>query len=349
VNDRAGLIVRLGVAWFWTLGPAEAEVRAADVTVSLEYDAVPGCPDIADFEAVVIARLGRDPFTDSAPDHVLARITTRTHGLQGRLEWRDLNARRAGDQTFPLTSTDCVYLTRVMGFALAVQIQFLATTSATPEPDRTSTTNDALAAAPREDRSVEQPVTTPPTTALSTRESSAVPVAVSPSPRAKHRPGLALGVGPSVGVGMSSKPLLLGRVFGGLDWPHASIELAAQVSRPATTRRADGAGFVQQQLLLGLAGCAILAPWRACALANAGVVRMAGEQVDVSTSATVPVIEAGARIGAVQRLGRHGFLSAYLDGLTVVSRWTATLDHVPVWTAPRFAAALGLDAGVRFP
>jgi hypothetical protein len=298
---------------------------------------------------VVIARLGRDPFTDSAPDHVLARITTRTHGLQGRLEWRDLNARRAGDQTFPLTSTDCVYLTRVMGFALAVQIQFLATTSATPEPDRTSTTNDALAAAPREDRSVEQPVTTPPTTALSTRESSAVPVAVSPSPRAKHRPGLALGVGPSVGVGMSSKPLLLGRVFGGLDWPHASIELAAQVSRPATTRRADGAGFVQQQLLLGLAGCAILAPWRACALANAGVVRMAGEQVDVSTSATVPVIEAGARIGAVQRLGRHGFLSAYLDGLTVVSRWTATLDHVPVWTAPRFAAALGLDAGVRFP
>ena len=127
------------------------------------------------------------------------------------------------------------------------------------------------------------------------------------------------------------------------------FELAAQLSQPATTRRADGAGFKQQQLLLGLAGCAILAPWRACALANAGVVRMAGEQVDVSTSATVPVIEAGARIGAVQRLGGHGFLSAYLDGLTVVSRWTATLDHVPVWTAPRFAAALGLDAGVRFP
>lgn len=349
MNDRAGLIVRLGVACFWALGPAEAEVRAADLTVSLDYDAVPGCPDIADLKSVVIARLGRDPFDDSAPDHVRARITTRPHGLQGRLEWRDLNARRTGDQTFPLASTDCVYLTRVMGFALAVQIQFLATASAAPEPERTQTSNDAPAAAAREDPSVERPVTPPPTDTLATTASPEVPVVVSPSPPPKHGPGLTLGVGPSVGVGMSSKPLLLGRIFGGLDWPHASIELAAQVSQAATTRRADGAGFKQQQLLLGLAGCAILAPWRACALANAGVVRMAGEQVDVSTSATVPVIEAGARVGAVQRLGGHGFLSAYLDGLTVVSRWTATLDHVPVWTAPRFAAALGLDAGVRFP
>ena len=148
---------------------------------------------------------------------------------------------------------------------------------------------------------------------------------------------------------MASSPLLLGRVFGGLDWPHVSIELAAEVSQPATTRRADGAGFLQQQLLLGLAGCAILTRWRACLIANAGAVRMAGEQVDLSTSATVPVVEVGARVVAVQRLGRRVFLSAHLDGLTVLSRWTATLDHVPVWTAPRFAGALGLDAGVRFP
>jgi hypothetical protein len=148
---------------------------------------------------------------------------------------------------------------------------------------------------------------------------------------------------------MASSPLLLGRVFGGLDWPHVAIELALEASRPATTRRADGAGFQQQQLLLGLAGCAILTRWRACLVANAGAVRMAGEHVDMSTSATVPVVEVGTRVGALQRLGRHLFLSVHLDGLTVVSRWTATLDHVPVWTAPRFAAALGLDAGVRFP
>jgi len=71
--------------------------------------------------------------------------------------------------------------------------------------------------------------------------------------------------------------------------------------------------------------------------------------VDISTSAIVPVVGAGARLGAVQPLGRRVFLRVNLDGLIMLSRWTATLDHVPVWTAPRFAGALGLDAGVRFP
>jgi hypothetical protein len=42
------------------------------------------------------------------------------------------------------------------------------------------------------------------------------------------------------------------------------------------------------------------------------------------------------------------FLNAHLDGLTILTRWTAALDEVPVWTAPRFAAALGVDVGVRF-
>ena len=89
MNERAGLIVHLSIVCFWALGPAEAEARAAEFTVSLEYDAVSGCPDVAEFKAVVIARLGRDPFADSAPDHVLVGITARTRGLDGRLEWRD--------------------------------------------------------------------------------------------------------------------------------------------------------------------------------------------------------------------------------------------------------------------
>lgn len=340
MNDRAALIVRLGAVCFGALGPAEAGARPSTFIVRLEYDAVPGCPDVADFKAVVIARLGRDPFSDSAPDHVLARITARTRALDGRLEWRDAKARWAGEQTFPLVTTDCVHLTRVMGFALSVQIQLLENTRA----------DDAPATAPHDDRSFDLLVTTPSAAAPAPAEPPAVRVVVSPppSPRPRLGPELVLGAGPSVGVGMSSRPILLGRVFGGLAWPHVSIELAAEASRPATTRRADGAGFVQQQLLLGLAGCTISTPWRVCLVAKAGAVRMAGEDLDTSTSAMVPVVEAGARVGAVQRLGQRVFLSAHLDGLTVLSRWTATLDHVPVWTAPRFAGALGLDAGVRF-
>ena len=50
-----------------------------------------------------------------------------------------------------------------------------------------------------------------------------------------------------------------------------------------------------------------------------------------------------------QGLGRRAFVSAHADGLVNLTRWTATLDQVPVWTAPRFAATLGVEAGVLFP
>ena len=351
MSDRAALIVRLGAVCFGALGSAEAEARPSTLTINLEYDAVPGCPDVAEFKTVVITRLGRDPFSDSAPDHVLARITARTHALDGRLEWRDVQARWAGEQTFPLVTTDCDHLTRIMGFALTVQIQLLENTRTRSEPDRAEATDPAPAAAPRDDRSVDRLASTPRAPAPVPKESPAVPIVVSPPASRRPRPGpeFVLGAGPSVAVGMSSRPLLLGRVSGALAWSRVSIELAAEAGRAQTTRRADGAGFLQQQLLLDLAGCTISTRWRVCLVAKAGAVRLAGEDVDIATSASVPVVQAGARVAAVQRLGPRVFLSEHLDGLTVVGRWTATLDHVPVWTAPRFAGALGLDAGVRFP
>ena len=76
---------------------------------------------------------------------------------------------------------------------------------------------------------------------------------------------------------------------------------------------------------------------------------MAGENIDRPTSAVVPIVEAGARVGVVHHLGRRFFVDAHADGLTNVTRWTATLDQVPVWTAPRFAAVLGVDLGIRSP
>ena len=148
---------------------------------------------------------------------------------------------------------------------------------------------------------------------------------------------------------MSSAPVMLARLFGTLAWQHVSVEVAAVVSLPATTRRADGAGFTQQHLLGSTAACAILTRWNGCVVANAGAVRMAGDNIDRPTSATVLIVEVGVRAGITQPLGRRGFVSAHADGLVNLTRWTGSLDEVPVWTAPRFAAALGIDAGVLFP
>jgi hypothetical protein len=146
---------------------------------------------------------------------------------------------------------------------------------------------------------------------------------------------------------MSSSPVLLGRLLGSLAWQHVAIELAAEASLPVTTRRSYGAGIAQQHLLASAAACAVLTRWRACLLANAGEVRMTGEDIDRPTSAVAPLLQAGARVGIVQLLGRGFFVDAHADGLVNVIRWTGTLDEVPVWTAPRTAAVVGVDLGIH--
>ncbi len=322
MTPRVWLVPALAAAVAAAAGPA----RADELTVALDYEAAPGCPDLAEFRALVAARLGRDPFIDGAGDHVLVRIVPRGHALDGSLEWRDRDGNLAGEQTFPVVTADCLRLTRAMGFALAVQIELMASRAAAAAPPPAPVVIPA------------QPVAPPPVIAS--------PPPLPPRPAG---PELRVGVGPSVGLGMSAGPVLLARAFGGVAWRRVWLELEAQVSLPATVRRADGAGFSQQQLLLGVAGCARAARWRFCVLANAGEVRMAGQDIDRPASAVVPVVEAGARVGAVQDLGRRAFLDAHVDGVAVLSRWAATLDQVPVWKAPWVVGALGLDAGVRFP
>jgi hypothetical protein len=314
------------------------EARAAPLTVRLEYAARADCPDAADFKGAVIARLGYDPFVESAPDHVLVRIEPRERVLDGRIEWRDASGKWAGEQTFPSVTTDCPRLVRTMGFALAVQIQLLARAAAAP---------DASVAAPATTGPSpgEPAVTTAPTPAP--RIVASTPAAA-PSSTGLRR-AFAIGAGPAIGFGMSSAPVPLGRLFGVVAWPRVSLELAAVAGLPATTPRADGAGFSQQPLLGSAAACATAARWSGCAVANVGAVRMAGENIDLPASATVPIAQAGLRAGFTQRLGGRAFLSAHADGLVNLTRWTGRLDRLPVWTAPRFAAALGLDAGVQFP
>ncbi len=124
------LRVRLAALLAGALVAGAARAGAAELTVTLDYQPAPACPDAADFQALVAARLGRDPFRDGAPDHVLVRIVPRGHALDGSLEWRDAKGDLVGEQTFPQVSADCLRLTRAMGFALAVQIELLASRAA---------------------------------------------------------------------------------------------------------------------------------------------------------------------------------------------------------------------------
>jgi hypothetical protein len=158
----------------------------------------------------------------------------------------------------------------------------------------------------------------------------------------------AIGAGPSIGFGLSPDPLPIGRVFGGVAWPHVSVELAGEVSLPATTRRVDGAGFSQQALLISAAACGAIDRFSLCVLGKAGQIRIAGQDIEFPASPSGSTVQTGLRAAVRQPLGRRAYLAAHLDGLVILRRWAVTLDDMPVWTAPRFAATMGIDVGVHF-
>jgi hypothetical protein len=344
-----------------TLGLSAGSARADLFAVSLEYRGGPGCPDGQEFQAMVRARLGYDPFAPGAPDHVFVGTAAGVGAgaIEGHIEWRDSEGKWAGDQTLPVATRDCRHLVRALAAALAVQIQLLATTrepaSGSAAPKGTAaprSTGPPPPASPPQPAAPPQPaMARSPVERIAVTESPAATVETRPAPptpAAGPRSVWAVGAGTSVAFGLSSGPVLLGRLVGSLAWPHLSVELAAEASVPSTPRRPDGAGVSQQHLLGSAAGCAVLSRWRACLLANAGEVRMTGVDIDRPTSAVAPLLEVGARVGIVQLLGHDLFVDAHADGLINVIRLTDTLDQLPVWTASRLAAAVGIDLGIAF-
>lgn len=324
------------------LARAEPPAAAAPLAVALEYEATPSCPDVDEFKTVVMGRLGYDPFREGAPDRVLVHIAPSGRTVEGRVEWRNAAGKWTGDRTFPSRNDDCRELVRAMGFALALQIQLLAIVSA---PQRSGAAPDETNRPPP---AAPPPAPPPVTTAPPPRPVASVTDTTKPPGRGPG-PALALGAGASVGFGLSSSAVPLGRIFGSVAWPHAALELAGEIGLPETTRRADGAGFSQQLLLASAAGCGAYERWSACLLAKAGEIRIVGLNISVPASPSGPIFEAGLRVGLMQRLGRRAYLAGHAEGLTNVTRWRVTLDSVPVWTAPRFAATLGVDAAVSFP
>jgi hypothetical protein len=52
--------------------------------------------------------------------------------------------------------------------------------------------------------------------------------------------------------------------------------------------------------------------------------------------------------GALRQHAGSVFFAERVEGLVNLTRTTVTIDGLPVWTAPRFAATVGLDVGFIF-
>jgi len=312
-----------------------AHARAVVVATQLDYVATPGCPSAARFEAVVVGRLGYDPFRADAPDRVTVRIEAAGRTLEGGLEWHDAAGSVIGAQTFPSRTGDCDELTRAMGFALALQIQLMAATAGETRPPQAPPT-----AAPATVLAPAPPVTPSPATQIEM-----------PGPGRNDQPRgpfILVGAGASAGIGLASDPVALGRLFGTVQWSHVAVELAGEATAPSTTRRADGAGFSQEEFLASLAGCGVRAALSLCALGKIGGFRVVGQGVDVPLTASGLLMQAGLRLTASHTFGHRTYIIGRAEGLGRVTQGTVTLDSIPVWSTPRFAALLGIDVAFRF-
>jgi uncharacterized membrane protein len=311
-------------------GPAENPALA----VALDYAAPGDCFDADDFKSIVIGRLGYEAFRDDAENHVHVRIAPHGRGFEGRIEWQNTEGKWIGERLLLSRNDSCLDLDRAMAFALALQIQLVAITQASP--GKSPPAQEKVEAGPPAPP-VSPSVPSENVTSASERRAA----------EPETGPAFAIGAGALLGLGLSSTAAPLGRLFASLQWTHLSLELAAEAAWRTTTRRDDGAGFSQQVLLGDVAGCGILASWQACLLGKVGQVRVAGENVDSPASPSGSVVETGLRLAVTQALGRHAFVAAQVEGLVNVMLWRVTLDQVPVWTSPRFAGSLGINVGFR--
>jgi len=313
-------------------------------SASLEYVAPATCPSSDDFKTIVIARLGFDPFVEDVPEHVLVSIAAREPTLIGRIEWRDENGRWAGDRTFPSRTNDCADLARAMGFALAVQINLLATGQA-PAAFPDGSLEATAPATPETKAAPQRPVVAPATTATADADGG-VP------PHAREASGVpwsfGVGAGVTLGVGMSPSVLVLGRLFASAGRGPLSLELGGELSAQTVKYREDGAGYSQRVTLGSAAACGAQGPFSLCLLLKAGVLNVEGRSIDAPASPTGTLVQTGLRFGVRERIGGAVFLAQRLEGLGNLTQWTVTLDGIPVWSAPIFAGTLGLDVGVIF-
>jgi len=339
VASRSRLICVAAFASFTATAPAAAVSRGGAVEAQLDYVAAPNCPPVIDFEAVVSERLGYDPFAPNASEQVVVRIEAVGSALEGRIEWRSSSGERAGERRFPSRSGDCGELVRAMGFALALQIQLMTMDAPPPESPRAALPNVPPPATAIQPTTVVIP-------AAPQAPSDPHPGSASSAPGAE--PTLWAGIGASAGLGMSPHVSAMGGLFGRAEWTVLALELAAEASGERSWHRSDGTGFSERLALAGLALCGSRDRWSACAASRIGEIRVRGDGVDVPATATGLVLQTGLRLGASQSIGKWAYITAHVDGFANLARGTVTLDAMPVWTNPRFAATLGLRAYVRF-
>ena len=311
--------------------------------VDLKYDVDPAlraCPDVVEFRSMVAERLKYDPYREGSAFVVEVRARPSEQGLDGSVRWSSPDEAGLSERHFSPKSQDCHELMATIAFVVAVQLELMATESA-PEVAPKSTEGGAGKAPDSATTAAElPPATSVPAVAT---EPESVPAAANPS----NWSALA-GAGPTVGLGLAPATALQGRLFLAAEFTRVALEIGAEASLPTTTYQDHGGGFRYQLTLGTLAACARHRSIEGCGLGKLGRSAVRGVAVDKPASAAGFVAQVGPRVSYSLALGDHLVLLAHVDALLLLTPWTVDVNHVPMWTMPRFAGVAGIDLAARF-
>lgn len=340
-----------------------AEPAPARLLVQLDYardDALSGCLDEAEFERLVRAQVGYDPFGAGARYRVEATTRLTPAGIAGVLQWRGADGKPRGERHLQSDVLDCAAFGKRLVFALVVQLELFneapreldVDSAANPEAKATLPTGTS---GPATEATRTAPSATAPTATAPSITSERTSVASAPDPddartttaQASNLPWRAtLGVGVGFGQGLLSKPTALGRAFVGVESPRWAFEVGAEAT--PTQEPSDGPGIKEQLVQGALAGCLRVAPLSGCIVGQLGAYRVAGSGVDVVRKPVGIAGHVGPRLALSTEWADGWVASVHADALVSWIPWTVELDHSQVWQTPWLAFVVGLDLRAAF-
>lgn len=300
-----------------------AEPRAPDATLVHDRRAgADACPDREALVRLVTTQLGADPFVarERARRQLKVSLRPSVQGLEAWLELSTIAGAPLGQRTLTSTGTDCRELTDALVLAISVALDPAAAALVKPAP-----TAPARPPPPA-------PPADPPT------------VLVAPTTEPARRWLLALGALVSWGEAPSVLPGLL--VEARFRWTWLSLGGGVEVGFPMRARFELGQ-VTTSRFTGSVTPCA---HWRwlsGCVRVAAGALTLGGERLEDAVTSTRFFATAGVRLGLDVPLGERLLLRASAETGTPLTRYTASVGGVEVWSAPWVYVHGGLGVGLR--
>lgn len=309
---RCSIVLAALVALLVAVGPrlARADDAPAPIALSLHYVRPLGgtCPDESALHQEVARRMGYDPFTPNAADHLVAETVRVGSGLSSTLTFIDRKGVRRWVKDFAIRDDNCGALVAAMGSHIA----YVYAASARP--------SSVLVPAPP---AVLPPSPPPP-----------LPVVPPPPPEpAAARPLFEIGVSPALALGSAPAPAFGLRLQVGARWRPFSIagELRWDAPASADVQAVPGARITTTLLGGSLLPCGHVSYFMGCALITAG--QMNGESAGLSVTKTdaSAFVGAGARAGFELKFTENIGARLFAEGLVSIRNVRIVVDHAEAW------------------